>query len=75
MKKKIITVLGVGVLMLAVVMLSGVAYAQTASTTPGTPTTGAGGDLALNITLLASSLFLIIGGIAYLYHPKESDMV
>jgi hypothetical protein len=44
--------------------------AQTASaqgtTTPGTPNTGAGGEAAANVLILAASALAIVGGTSYL---------
>lgn len=50
------------------------AHAQTttSTTTPGLPTTGAGGNLPLNVVLLTSSAVLIGLGISSVY--KEQKM-
>ncbi len=40
------------------------------STTPGVPNTGAGGDVATNLTLLGVSALALIGGGAYLARQR-----
>ncbi len=40
--------------------------AKTATTTPGAPNTGAGGDMATNMALLGTSAVAALAGIAYL---------
>ncbi|HVZ75719.1 MAG TPA: hypothetical protein VG934_00375 [Candidatus Paceibacterota bacterium] len=48
-------------------MIAGVASAQTtASTTPGAPDTGMGGDLATNLILLAITGAVAVAGLFYL---------
>jgi hypothetical protein len=47
-------------------MVAGIASAQTATTTPGVPNTGAGGDMMINILLLAVAAAVAIIGLAYL---------
>lgn len=45
----------------------GIALAQTtATTTPGVPSTGAGGDTVTNIAILAAAASVAIGGAWYL---------
>lgn len=52
-------------------LVAGAAFAQTdtdvtGSTTVGTPNTGAGGDLAINMLLLGGSAAAAVAAIAYL---------
>lgn len=47
-------------------MVGGVAHAQTGTTTPGTPNTGAGGDSSTVLLLLGASAFVLIAGGIYL---------
>jgi hypothetical protein len=41
-------------------------YSSTSSSTPGTPNTGSGGDVAMNIMLLGTSAIIAVGGALYL---------
>jgi hypothetical protein len=62
--------LGAGALMLA--SLAGVANAQaTTTTTPGVPTTGAGGLAAANIALLSLSALAVAGGLTLMRRPSQ----
>jgi hypothetical protein len=56
-------------------LMAGMAFAQTdtdlsGSTTVGTPNTGAGGDLAVNMLLLGGSAAAAIAAFAYLRKQK-----
>ncbi len=47
-------------------LVAGVASAQTTSTTtPGVPNTGLGGDMMLNVIILAVSAVVALAGLAY----------
>lgn len=63
--------------LLASFFLTGVAAAQTgtstATTTPGVPNTGSG-DLIVNVMILAVSALVAIGGALYLYTTREKNV-
>jgi hypothetical protein len=46
--------------------IAGIASAQTATTTPGVPNTGAGGEMIANLVTLAIAAVIVVAGIAYL---------
>ncbi|HVV39348.1 MAG TPA: hypothetical protein VHD31_03440 [Candidatus Paceibacterota bacterium] len=47
--------------------VAGIASAQTtATTTPGVPNTGAGGDTILNLVILAIAAVVVAAGVAFL---------
>lgn len=54
--------------LVAALSSAGVVAAQTttATTTPGTPETGVGGDVAGNLALLGSSALVALAGAAYI---------
>lgn len=51
-------------------LFASVAIAQTSTTTPGTPTTGAGGNMLLNLVVLALAALIVAGGVAYAYKER-----
>jgi hypothetical protein len=53
---------------------NGTSVATAESTTPGFPTTGAGGNAPLNIILLLSSAIIAIMGSAYLIHNYKKSI-
>jgi hypothetical protein len=61
-----------GTAAIGTLLMTGAAFAQTTTddvtgtTTVGTPNTGAGGDLAVNMLLLGGSALAAIGALAYL---------
>lgn len=61
---------------LAVLLIAGPAFAQTASTTddttPGTPNTGSGGNATANMVLLTGSALVAVGGVAALARRRTS---
>ena len=46
------------------------ALAQTSTTTPGVPNTGAGGDIVTNFLLLGISAAIVAVGVVYLVHAR-----
>ena len=68
---------------LALLTTGAVASAQTTTTTdttgvtttavPGTPNTGEGGNASANITMLAASGAIVVGGISYLLLRRKSQ--
>mgnify|MGYP003388141834 CR=1 FL=1 len=74
--KKVLAVLTIA----GALATSGVAFAQTASTTttttvapvttPTAPNTGAGGDAAQNMALLAGSVLVVAAGATYLARKR-----
>ncbi|MDE2212977.1 MAG: hypothetical protein KGJ34_00340 [Patescibacteria group bacterium] len=70
MRKILVRILGsVFVATSLVLGLAATAAAQTttyATTTPGAPNTGAGGDVAMNILLLCVSAVVVLAGASYL---------
>ena len=61
-----------GTSLFASLFLTGVAAAQTttSTTTPGVPNTGAS-DLVLNVMILAVSALVAVGGALYLYTTRK----
>ena len=55
-------------------LVGGIAQAQTdASSTPGAPNTGAGGDAAQNVLLLVTSGLVAIAGAGYLLRTRKTQ--
>ena len=64
----------VAVIALLIVILAtgNVASAQTGTTTPGVPNTGAGGNAAQNLLLITSSALLALSGGMYLLQRRRA---
>jgi len=68
--KKVAKIIGAGAAWAALGVSS--AFAQTSTTTPGVPNTGAGGDAITNLLLLGISAAIMVVGIAYMAHAKAA---
>jgi hypothetical protein len=79
----------IGLFLVAVVGITGLAYAQTTSSTtgtgsstgtgttvtPGVPNTGAGGEMPMNVVALVASVLMMSGGAFYLFRDRRVSRV